>query len=91
MSDEVVKALESLFDEGVNFADFDEGKNRPAPDGYGNGDIDEVRRRAVDRALAPVLDLVERVHAIVDPPIDGVQDDIVEVIRPFLREHGRVT
>jgi hypothetical protein len=53
MSDDArTKALEALFDEGVNFADYDEGKmNTTEPDGYKNGDIGEVRRRAVARAL----------------------------------------
>lgn len=43
--------LDALFDEGVNFADYDEGKMRPEPDGYADG-VAEVRRRAVARARA---------------------------------------
>ncbi len=51
--DEILKVV---FDEGVNYADYDEGKHRPEPDGYrrdadGLADGDEVRRRAVQRAL----------------------------------------
>jgi hypothetical protein len=46
------QALEALFDEGVNFADYDEGKKRSEePDGYFDGGEVEVRRRAVDRAM----------------------------------------
>lgn len=49
------QALAALFDAGVNFADYDEGKGsaRP-PEGYDhrNVSIAEVRRRAVERALA---------------------------------------
>ncbi len=46
-------ALDELFDAGVAFADYDEGKgiNAPEPDGYSGG-ADEVRRRAVARAIA---------------------------------------
>lgn len=46
-------ALDALFNEGVAFADYDEGKgiNEPEPDGYSGG-ADEVRRRAVARAIA---------------------------------------
>ena len=53
-------ALEALFDEGVNFADYDEGKmNTTQPDGYEHRGVDvvEIRRRAVERAFqaAPVV------------------------------------
>jgi len=53
MSDHRIKALEALFDEGVNFADYDEGKYRPKPDGYDDEThaVAEVRNRAVKRAL----------------------------------------
>ena len=51
-------ALDALFDEGVNFADYDEGKmNTTQPDGYEHRAVDvaEIRRRAVDRALQGVV------------------------------------
>jgi hypothetical protein len=41
--------------------------------------------------LAPVLDLIARVNECVDPPIDGLQDDISDIVVPFLRAHGRLT
>jgi hypothetical protein len=49
-----IKALEALFDEGANFADYDEGKmSATQPDGYDyqNVDVAEVRNRAVKGAL----------------------------------------
>ena len=51
----VAAALEALFDEGVNFADYDEGHFADEPDGYdahaGGANKVEVRSRAVARAL----------------------------------------
>jgi hypothetical protein len=78
-SEKLRAALEALFDEGANFADYDEGKmNAKQPDGYDHRNVDtrEVRRRAVDRALlavAPVPDGYPTLTQSVDGVIERIE------------------